>query len=251
MMGANTPQNPYGQQGQPGQYPPQNPYGQQPPYPPQDQPPYGGQQPPYGQPPQGNPYGQQGQLGQYPPPPENPYGQQTPYPSQPGAVPPYAPYGQQPGYPGAPGGYYQAGTQARYAGFWWRFLAVLIDGIIIGIPLNILAAALGLGSSSSGSGSFNYSVGGGGSLLTTVLFLLYEVLTLTYWNGQTIGKKICGVRVVNAATGGAVNLGQSVIRYLMKIVSGFVLLLGYLWMLWDPNKQTWHDKVAKTYVIKL
>jgi uncharacterized RDD family membrane protein YckC len=37
----------------------------------------------------------------------------------------------------------------------------------------------------------------------------------------------------------------------MKLVSGVALGLGYLWMLWDPNKQTWHDKVAKTYVVKV
>ena len=35
----------------------------------------------------------------------------------------------------------------------------------------------------------------------------------------------------------------------MRIVSGFVCLLGYLWMLWDRERQTWHDKVANTVVV--
>jgi uncharacterized RDD family membrane protein YckC len=36
----------------------------------------------------------------------------------------------------------------------------------------------------------------------------------------------------------------------MSYVSQLALLLGYLWMLWDPNKQTWHDKVAQSVVVK-
>jgi uncharacterized RDD family membrane protein YckC len=36
----------------------------------------------------------------------------------------------------------------------------------------------------------------------------------------------------------------------MSIVSGAVIFIGYLWAFWDKNKQTWHDKVANTYVVK-
>ena len=46
------------------------------------------------------------------------------------------------------------------------------------------------------------------------------------------------------------SLSGSPARAAMKLVSGAVLGLGYLWMLWDAEKQTWHDKVAKTYVVK-
>lgn len=58
-----------------------------------------------------------------------------------------------------------------------------------------------------------------------------------------------GIRVVSRG-GQPVSVGMAFVRALMKIVSEVVLLLGYLWMLWDPNKQTWHDKVAGTYVVK-
>jgi uncharacterized RDD family membrane protein YckC len=49
-----------------------------------------------------------------------------------------------------------------------------------------------------------------------------------------------GIRIVTA-DGTPVPVGMAFAR-----AAG----VGLLWMLWDPNKQTWHDKVAKTYVVK-
>lgn len=132
-----------------------------------------------------------------------------------------------------------------YAGFWRRFLAVILDGIIVSIPANIFAASLGASFAITGGG-FHYRSGGSG--LQTIFFIMYEALLIAYWNGQTIGKKAMGIRVVSTG-GGPVSVGSAFVRSLMKLVSGAVLLLGYLWMLWDPNRQTWHDKVAGTYVV--
>jgi uncharacterized RDD family membrane protein YckC len=133
-----------------------------------------------------------------------------------------------------------------YAGFWRRFLAVILDGIIVSIPANIFAAILGSGLIVTGGGGIHYRSGGSG--LQTLFFIVYEALLIAYWNGQTIGKKAMGIRVVSAG-GAPVSVGMAFVRSLMKIVSGMVLMLGYLWMLWDPNRQTWHDKVAQTYVV--
>lgn len=225
--------NPYAQpQGQPYGAPQGNPYGQpgQQPYGQPGQPPYG--QPPYGQP-GSNPYAQPGQP---------PYGQN--------AVPPYGvPQGTMPGaYDNYYGGYTAA--QPRYATFWWRFLASLIDGIIVSIPVQIIANLLGLGATTAADGSVNTSLGSGGSLFNIIVSVLYGGLFIAYWNGQTPGKKICGLRVVMDGTSGPVAVGPSFVRALVAIASGAVLLLGYLWMLWDPKKQTWHDKAANTIVIK-
>jgi len=57
------------------------------------------------------------------------------------------------------------------------------------------------------------------------------------------------IRVVDVDTGGRIDYGRALIRHLMSLVSGYACLIGYLWMLWDPEKQTWHDKVAGTYVV--
>jgi uncharacterized RDD family membrane protein YckC len=49
--------------------------------------------------------------------------------------------------------------------------------------------------------------------------------------------------------GGAIGYGRGFLRQIVKNISGVVLLLGYLWMLWDKEKQCWHDKIAGTVVV--
>ncbi len=67
--------------------------------------------------------------------------------------------------------------------------------------------------------------------------------------GQTVGKRALSVRVVDAYTGAPIGAGRAIGRYFGRIVSFIPCFLGYLWMLWDPNKQTWHDKMVSSYVI--
>jgi uncharacterized RDD family membrane protein YckC len=67
--------------------------------------------------------------------------------------------------------------------------------------------------------------------------------------GQTIGKRALGITVVDARTGTPIGVGRAIGRYFGKFLSAAVCLLGYLWMLWDPQKQTWHDKFVSSYVV--
>ena len=87
----------------------------------------------------------------------------------------------------------------------------------------------------------------------SVLGLFVGLAYFTYFegspSGQTIGKRAMNIRVVDFSTGGSIEYGRAALRYLMRLVSGFVCLLGYLWMLWDPERQTWHDKVANSVVV--
>jgi uncharacterized RDD family membrane protein YckC len=137
-----------------------------------------------------------------------------------------------------------------YAGFWRRFLAWLIDAIILGVVGGILAAVFGLGSGSAGGGNASFNFGTGGTLLNIILGLLYFTLMIGLVNGKTIGAMVLGIRVVPADGGARVSIGKALIRAVVAYVSGLVIALGYLWMLWDGNKQTWHDKAAGTYVVK-
>ena len=121
------------------------------------------------------------------------------------------------------------------SGFWRRFAAALIDGIALGVVSGILRAILG---------------NAGGEGLGLVISLGYY----TYFHGktgQTPGDAVMSIRVVDFRdrTGEPIGYGRALIRALMSIVSGLALLLGYLWMLWDSEKQTWHDKVAGSVVI--
>jgi uncharacterized RDD family membrane protein YckC len=122
-------------------------------------------------------------------------------------------------------------TSAR-AGFWRRFAAALIDGILLGIVSGILRAILG----GAGSG----------------LGLLIDIGYFTYFHGstgQTPGNAALSIRVVDKDTGQPIGFGRAFVRWLVSIVSGIVILIGYLWMLWDSEKQTWHDKAANDVVI--
>jgi uncharacterized RDD family membrane protein YckC len=122
------------------------------------------------------------------------------------------------------------------AGFWRRFAGALIDGIVIGVANTILRLIFG----NAGEG----------------LAVLLSVAYFTYFHGrtgQTPGNAVMGIRVVDVRD----NLGQPIgypraaLRWLVSIVSAIVLFLGYLWMLWDSNKQTWHDKASGSVPIKL
>jgi uncharacterized RDD family membrane protein YckC len=193
-----------------------------------------------------------------------PPGGQPPDPSQPpgwGAPPPQGPpaggYGQPYGQPAGQQPYQQygygygyGGGYAEYAGFWIRFLASFVDGLIVGLPLAILFAAT--------NGGLFVTAGTIGPGEQLAQYLARLAITVAYYalqeggpSGQTLGKRLCNIRVVDAETGQpGVGPGRAAGRNLMSIVSSWALGIGYLWMLWDPKKQTWHDKVARTIVVK-
>ena len=126
------------------------------------------------------------------------------------------------------------------ADFGTRFVAWLIDALIVGVPVGIVAAILA-------------SIG----LPLPLLWLLELAAGVGYqvyfWTttGQTIGKKAMGLKVVSAETGELLDYGGAAMRYVGYMVSGIALGLGYLWIIWDPHHDGWHDKIAKTKVIKV
>jgi uncharacterized RDD family membrane protein YckC len=122
-------------------------------------------------------------------------------------------------------------TSAR-AGFWRRFAAAFIDGVLLGIVSWILQAVL----DSTGA----------------VLTLLVGIAYYTYFHGstgQTPGDAALSIRVVDKDGGGSIGYGRAFVRWLVSLISGAVIVLGYLWMLWDSEKQTWHDKAANAVVV--
>ena len=131
-------------------------------------------------------------------------------------------------YPGA--GIHGGGR----AGFWRRFAGAFIDGIVVGIAGAILRAILGTGAGT-----------GFGLVVSAVYFTAF----IGAERGQTLGQMALGIRVLGLDTGGSIGYGRAFLRWLVSIVSAIVLLLGYLWMLWDDEKQCWHDKAANDVVV--
>ena len=177
---------------------------------------YGQQPPPYGQ---QQPYAQQ-PYGQQPP----PYGQQQPYAQQ--------PYGQQQGY-GQP---LSGQGQLQYVGVGMRFLALLIDGIII----FVVGVLLGF--------IFRNAPGFSGSLVGLLAIAYYIVMEAT--QGATLGKMALGLRVVKE-DGSPISWSESVIRNLLRIIDGlFAYLIGAILIWTSPLKQRLGDRVAHTVVIR-
>ena len=134
------------------------------------------------------------------------------------------------------------------AGFFRRLVAVLVDLVVLAVVGVLVGKAFGQDVFTSTDGQLSYSLTGTPALLMLLIGLAYYVY-LEGNPGQTLGKKLLGIRVVDIEGGGAIGYGRAAIRYVGRMVSGFPLCLGYLWMLWDKNKQTWHDKFAKAIVV--
>jgi uncharacterized RDD family membrane protein YckC len=131
---------------------------------------------------------------------------------------------------------YYPGHYARFAS---RFWANVIDGIVLGLLLRGLTAALS-------------AIGGEVASLEGWLLLIaasaYQV-GLKASRGTTVGYKVMDIKLVSI-TGENPSLNQVAVRQISAIFSALAFGLGYLWIFKDPAKQSWHDKIAGTYVIE-
>jgi uncharacterized RDD family membrane protein YckC len=137
-------------------------------------------------------------------------------------------------------------SAAPKAGFWIRFVAYFLDGLILGIPSIILLVIVGGALSSNGRSSGAVLLVDG---LLTVAGIAYFIYFWTRPEGQTLGMKAVHIRVVKT-DGSQLTVGTAAVRYLGMIVSALVLYIGFIWAAFDSNKQGWHDKIAGTYVVK-
>ncbi|MGH2862746.1 MAG: RDD family protein [Solirubrobacteraceae bacterium] len=128
---------------------------------------------------------------------------------------------------------YAAKSSGPRAGFWRRFAAALVDGIILGLVYVILSALLK----------------GAGVALGIIIAIAYYVALEGGPRGQTLGKQALGIRVIDVETRGPIGYGRAFIRLVGHWLSGIVFYIGYLWMLWDKEKQCWHDKLAGDVVV--
>ncbi|MEO5723614.1 MAG: RDD family protein [Ilumatobacteraceae bacterium] len=198
--------------------------------------------------------------GSFPTPPGTPppYGDQPRYGMPPGPMPAYGsppppPYGYQPYSPGP--------ALGQFASFGARLGAVLIDGLIgvlFYVPglIVLFAGPKHIGSCTINEQPALCNIPDGSTIaLAVALFVIGIVVYLIIYcrragAGQSWGQQALHVRVVDAQTGQPIGTGRTFGRTFARILSGAVCYLGYLWMLWDPRKQTWHDKIVGTVVVR-
>ena len=134
------------------------------------------------------------------------------------------------------------GVHIKYAGFWVRWAAAMIDGFVLSgasIVMGILFAIFGINANKSSSLS-----GILGMLVAWIYFIF-----MTYEYQTTLGKKAVGIIVVsdNATN---LTLGQIILRETVgKLISTIILMIGYLMVGFTQKKQALHDKIAKTVVV--
>jgi uncharacterized RDD family membrane protein YckC len=144
-----------------------------------------------------------------------------------------------------------ASLYMEYAGFWRRFGAYIIDGIILNVLSLGISAVTSLGISASDTNPYSYFI--------SANFLLYFGISIAanvlYWGlfesspvQATPGKMALGIKVTDM-DGNRVSFGRAVGRYFGKILSWMIIGIGMLMIVFTEKKQGLHDIMAGTLVI--
>ena len=141
-----------------------------------------------------------------------------------------------------------------YAGFWIRFVAFIIDNVIVGVAIIAVETALAIFIGLMAQyGGFPVDVSTGGPLKYLLYLISYSV-SIGYFvygwaMGSTWGMRFFRLAVVDAQTAHPIGFGRAGLRYLGYLVSAVPCYLGLIWAAFDPKKQGWHDKIAGSVVV--
>jgi RDD family len=114
------------------------------------------------------------------------------------------------------------------AGFWIRMLALLIDGVIVGVVFNVLDHH---------------------TRLQLVALAAYGAI-MWKLKGTTVGGIVCNLKIVRV-DGREIDWSTAIVRALGCFLSLVVVGLGFIWIAFDPGRQAWHDKIAGTAVVRV
>jgi len=142
----------------------------------------------------------------------------------------------------------QVEGQPRYAGIWIRFGAYFIDGILLNILNWVVIFAFGV------TDMYAYALIGDISAFAAPYGLIF-VLNIVYWAAltsssyqATLGKMALGLKVTSVY-GERITFINALGRYLSKIISAMLLMIGFIMAGFDSKKQGLHDKMANTLVV--
>ncbi len=149
-----------------------------------------------------------------------------------------------------------------YAGFWLRFIALIIDTMVLWVVRAIITVPFGLGFGFSNRGMLMgrppqnpedlipiFGLMMKLTVITMVLnWLYYAIFESSSWQG-TLGKKALGLEVTDL-TGNRISFGRATGRFFAKIISTLILFIGYIMAGFTEKKQALHDILAGTLVIR-
>ena len=129
----------------------------------------------------------------------------------------------------------------EYSGFWRRFVAYVIDNILLSVVFWLLILVLG-------------GIGGDGGVfgaytLAAIGWLLYYAAMESSSNQATVGKMALGIKVTDLE-GNRISFGRALGRNLAKIISVLIFYIGFIMAAFTAKKQALHDMIANTLVVK-
>lgn len=137
--------------------------------------------------------------------------------------------------------------RSEYVGFWARVFAAIIDSILTSLvmlpPMYMLFGASIFGTDPTHQPN---------TLYTVLSILIPAIIVFVFWikKAATPGKMLIKSIIVDAMSGAKPTPAQWTIRYIGYFISIIPFGLGLMWVGWDSRKQGWHDKMAKTLVVK-
>jgi len=132
------------------------------------------------------------------------------------------------------------------AGFWDRMAAAFLDIVLVAILVGLAGGAL---HSMVGGPLYALAEHLGGVTPGMIVALAYFA-GMWAWKGTSVGGIVLNLKVVRL-DGQPISFGVGLVRALGAAFSMVVLFLGFFWILWDRDRQGWHDRLAGTVVVRV
>jgi uncharacterized RDD family membrane protein YckC len=165
-----------------------------------------------------------------------------PRPSPGPAQPPYGAYG------------YSSGAPPTLASFGVRVAAWVLDWLITGAITAVVLVPTHAVRQTTVNGATSVSVTAQGYALSALVVIIYGTALIGSRRGQTPGMRALRLRVVDATTGGPITyaraLGRALVEYALLVALVVPWVIDMLFPLWDPRRQTLHDKALTTVVLR-
>ncbi len=149
-----------------------------------------------------------------------------------------------------------AGLVMDFASPAQRLIAYIIDLVIIGFIMGFFYyAGLAIGGFTlDAAGRIDFGSNPGLGLFIMFIGLMVGLLGKPWFGshgGQTPGYKLLGMRVVRVKDGGPLSFPNAILRLVGYAVSAFIFYIGFIWIIFDAQRQGWDDKIANTFVVKV